>query len=83
MKQLMGEADPRNVSPGRERYVQKNSLRRQRRRYSGHSYPVILESLARCGVSYVEPAFIAGYTDPFDESVFSLRQAALMSVACR
>lgn len=46
--------------------------------YSGHSYPVLLESLARCGVSHVEPAFIAGYTDPFDESVFSLHQAALM-----
>ena len=27
--------------------------------------------MANCGVRYVEPAFIVGYTEPFDESVFS------------
>lgn len=30
----------------------------------------MLESLARLGVSHVEPAFIVGYTDPFDETAF-------------
>ena len=44
--------------------------------YSGFSYPVLLESLARCGITHVEPAFIQGYTDPFDEDVFSLHHAA-------
>lgn len=47
--------------------------------YSGHSYPVLLDSLARCGIAYVEPAFIQGYTDPFDESTFSLHHAALIN----
>lgn len=44
--------------------------------YSGYSYPVLLESLAGCGITHVEPAFIQGYTDPFDETTFSLHHAA-------
>lgn len=38
--------------------------------YDGYGFPEILESLAACGVSHVEPAFIVGYTAPFDESAF-------------
>ena len=39
--------------------------------YDGYAFPEILESLARCEVSHVEPAFIVGYTTPFDESAFN------------
>ena len=39
--------------------------------YDGHPVPLMLESIARCGASHVEPAFIVGYTEPFDESSFS------------
>ncbi len=39
--------------------------------YDGYSFPEILESLARCKVSHIEPAFIVGYTTPFDESAFN------------
>ena len=28
----------------------------------------MLDSIASCGAQYVEPAFIVGYTEPFDES---------------
>lgn len=38
--------------------------------YDGYDFPVILESLASCGVEYVEPAFIVGYMEPFGEEVF-------------
>jgi sugar phosphate isomerase/epimerase len=39
--------------------------------YDGYAFPRVLESLALCSVRYVEPAFIVGYTEPFDESAFS------------
>ena len=39
--------------------------------YDGYEFPRILESLSACGVKYVEPAFIVGYTGAFDESAFS------------
>lgn len=38
--------------------------------YDGHPMPAALDSLARIGASHVEPAFIVGYTEPFDESAF-------------
>lgn len=38
--------------------------------YDGHPVPAALDSLARCGVGAVEPAFIVGYTEPFDETAF-------------
>lgn len=44
--------------------------------YDGYSFPQALESLARCGVSHVEPAFIVGYTGAFDESAFLPSEAA-------
>lgn len=39
--------------------------------YDGHAFPVMLESLAKIGATHVEPAFIVGYTEPFDESTFT------------
>jgi sugar phosphate isomerase/epimerase len=43
--------------------------------YDGYEIPDMLESLASCGVRYVEPAFIAGYSDSFDEAAFSTEKA--------
>ena len=43
--------------------------------YDGYQFPQVLESLAACGVNYVEPAFIVGYTGAFDESAFTAAQA--------
>jgi sugar phosphate isomerase/epimerase len=45
--------------------------------YDGHPVPEMLESLARCGATHVEPAYIVNYTEPFDETAFSERNAAL------
>ena len=39
--------------------------------YDGYPFPQVLDSMARCGARYVEPAFIVGYTEPFDEAVFT------------
>ena len=39
--------------------------------YDGYAFPDMLESLGRLGVRHVEPAFIVGYTEPFDESTFT------------
>lgn len=38
--------------------------------YDGHPMPTALESLALVGATHVEPAYIVGYTEPFDESAF-------------
>lgn len=43
--------------------------------YDGYPFPRVLESLAACGATHVEPAFIVGYTEPFDESAFAPEQA--------
>jgi sugar phosphate isomerase/epimerase len=40
--------------------------------YDGYEFPAMLDSIASCGAQYVEPAFIVGYTEPFDESSFRL-----------
>src|ERR1700730_4636693 len=40
--------------------------------YDGNAFPATLDSIASCGAQYVEPAFIVGYTEPFDESSFRL-----------
>jgi len=42
--------------------------------YDGHPVPAMLASIARYGASHVEPAFIVGYTEPFDETAFSAEQ---------
>jgi sugar phosphate isomerase/epimerase len=39
--------------------------------YDGYEFPAILDSLASCGVKHVEPAFIVGYTEPFNEEAFN------------
>jgi len=44
--------------------------------YDGHAVPVMLESLAKCGATHVEPAYIVNYTEPFDERAFSAQRAA-------
>lgn len=43
--------------------------------YDGYPMPAALDSLAGCGVGWVEPAFIVGYTEPFDESAFVAAEA--------
>ncbi|MDB5887071.1 MAG: Xylose isomerase-like barrel [Polaromonas sp.] len=43
--------------------------------YDGYDLPRVLESLASIGATHVEPAFIVGYTEPFDESAFAPAQA--------
>jgi sugar phosphate isomerase/epimerase len=43
--------------------------------YDGYEFPRALESLAACGVRHIEPAFIAGYTEAFDESAFTADRA--------
>ena len=43
--------------------------------YDGYEFPQVLESLARIGATHVEPAFIVGYTEPFDESAFTADKA--------
>jgi len=43
--------------------------------FDGYPFPRILESLAAVGATHVEPAFIVGYTEPFDESAFSAAEA--------
>src|ERR1700730_15784003 len=40
--------------------------------YDGFEFPAMLDSIASCGAQYVEPAFIVGYTEPFDDSSFRL-----------
>lgn len=39
--------------------------------YDGHPVPEMLASIAACGATHVEPAYIVGYTEPFDESAFN------------
>lgn len=43
--------------------------------YDGYEFPQVLESLNRIGATHVEPAFIVGYTEPFDESAFTADKA--------
>ena len=47
--------------------------------YDGYPYEQVFDSLAACGARFVEPAFIVGYTEPFDEGTFTTTAAA----ACR
>lgn len=47
--------------------------------YDGYPFPQVCDSLAACGARHVEPAFIVGYTEPFDETSFSPAAAR----ACR
>ncbi len=51
--------------------------------YDGWEAAVVLESLARCGSTQIEPAFIVGYTEPFDETAFSEAEATRWSSLLR
>jgi sugar phosphate isomerase/epimerase len=44
--------------------------------YDGYPLDRMLESLARVGATHVEPVYVAGYTERFDESVFAEGKAA-------
>ncbi|MFW5737543.1 MAG: sugar phosphate isomerase/epimerase family protein [Spirochaetota bacterium] len=46
--------------------------------FDGYPLETAVEVVAELGVVSVEPAMIAGYTDPFDESAFSDERAATM-----
>ena len=43
--------------------------------FDGHPLETVIETIAELGVRFVEPAIIQGYTDPFDEDVFSDERA--------
>lgn len=43
--------------------------------YDGYEFPRALESMAACGVTHVEPAFIIGYSEQIKESVFTADKA--------
>lgn len=43
--------------------------------YDGHPVAAMLDSMASVGATHVEPAYIVGYTEPFDESSFAPVQA--------
>lgn len=38
--------------------------------YDGYPFAQVCDSIAACGARFVEPAYIVGYTEPFDESSF-------------
>ncbi|WP_028999846.1 sugar phosphate isomerase/epimerase family protein [Azohydromonas australica] len=44
--------------------------------YDGYPLERMLESLARLGVTHVEPTYVAGYTERFDEHAFDEDKAA-------
>jgi sugar phosphate isomerase/epimerase len=43
--------------------------------YDGYEFPAAMDSIAACGAKHVEPAFIVGYTEPFDEEAFNEKNA--------
>ena len=43
--------------------------------FDGHPFALAAETLAEIGVQRIEPALIAGYTDPFDEAIFTTKLA--------
>jgi len=44
--------------------------------YDGYDFPSALESMAACGVTHVEPAFIIGYSGPINDSDFTADKAS-------
>lgn len=54
------------AAPGRGRVVSISGAP-----YDGYAPQQMLESLARIGATHVEPAYIVGYTEPFDEASFT------------
>ena len=51
--------------------------------YDGYSRDRTLESLARIGATHVEPAYVAGYTEGFDESAFLPERATDYATALK
>lgn len=51
--------------------------------YDGHPLGRMLDSLAACGARWVEPAYIVGYTEPFDETAFTADKARAYAAALR
>jgi sugar phosphate isomerase/epimerase len=49
--------------------------------YDGYSRDRMLESLARIGATHVEPAYVIGYTEGFDETAFSAASATAYASA--
>ena len=43
--------------------------------FDGHPFALAVETLAEIGIQRIEPALIAGYTDPFDEAIFTTKLA--------
>jgi sugar phosphate isomerase/epimerase len=43
--------------------------------YDGYDFPRALESMAACGVTHVEPAFIIGYSEQINENAFTADKA--------
>ena len=43
--------------------------------FDGHPFALAAETLTEIGVQRIEPALIAGYTDPFDEAIFTTKLA--------
>ncbi|OBZ94602.1 hypothetical protein ADU59_15550 [Pararhizobium polonicum] len=43
--------------------------------YDGHGRDIMLDSMARVGFTHIEPAFIVGYTETFDETAFTPAEA--------
>jgi len=58
------------AQPGRPRIVSISGAP-----YDGYPAPYMLHSLASIGATHVEPAYIVGYTEPFDESAFTNERA--------
>ena len=51
--------------------------------YDGYPAPHMLDSLASIGATHVEPAFIVGYTEPFDESALRTSAPSSTRAGCR
>jgi sugar phosphate isomerase/epimerase len=51
--------------------------------YDGHPLGRMLDSLATIGARWLEPAYIVGYTEPFDETAFTIEKARAYEAALR
>lgn len=51
--------------------------------FDGYPFETAVRTLAAIGVRRIEPALIAGYTDPFDETVFTDERARRMRIAAQ
>ncbi len=49
--------------------------------YDGHPLGRVLDSLANVGARWIEPAYIVGYTEPFDETAFTAEKGRAYAAA--